>query len=68
MTSYGSKIACPHCKKAHVVRMGEIGDQRQVEFVCQACGEAVLINQLADEPVAQVQAANEMGFKLKSVE
>jgi Fe2+ or Zn2+ uptake regulation protein len=48
--------------------MGEIGDQRQVEFTCDKCGEAVSINQPAEEPVAQVQAENAMGFKLKTVD
>jgi predicted Zn finger-like uncharacterized protein len=68
MTSYGSEIACPHCQAAHIVRMGEIGPQRQVEFTCQACGQAVSINQLGDEPAAPVQVPIETGFKLKSVE
>ncbi len=68
MTSYGSEIACPHCKKEHIVRMGEIGPQRQVEFTCQACGKAVLINQLMEGSAPPVQVPIETGFKLKSVE
>lgn len=68
MTSYGNQIACPHCQAAHIVRMGEIGAQRQVEFTCTACGAAVSINQTVEEPVAPVQTENEMSFKLKSVD
>jgi Fe2+ or Zn2+ uptake regulation protein len=68
MTSYGSTVPCPFCNAVHAIRMGEIGDQRQVEFTCDKCGEAVSINQPAEEPVAQVQAENAMGFKLKTVD
>jgi predicted RNA-binding Zn-ribbon protein involved in translation (DUF1610 family) len=68
MTSYGNKIACPHCQTAHVIRMGEIGNQRQVTFTCTSCGQAVAIDQAAEKAVVPVQAGNEMGFKLKGVD
>jgi predicted RNA-binding Zn-ribbon protein involved in translation (DUF1610 family) len=43
MSSYGSKVHCPSCGKPHIVRVGEIKAQRQIEFVCAKCRNAISI-------------------------
>jgi len=43
MQSHGSKIHCPSCGTAHVVRVGEVKTHREIEFVCSACGIPISI-------------------------
>jgi transcription elongation factor Elf1 len=50
MSSHGSKVHCPSCGKPHVVQVGEIKAQRQIEFVCSRCALAISI--AADAVVA----------------
>jgi transposase-like protein len=50
MSTYGSVAPCPECRAEHVIRVGEIKDQRRVEFTCAGCGAAVVLENEARQP------------------
>jgi transposase-like protein len=50
MTTYGSTTQCPNCSADHVIRVGEIKDQRRVEFTCASCGAAVVLENETRQP------------------
>ncbi len=43
MSSYGSVIVCPECGADHIVRVGEIKNERRLEFTCPGCGAKVVL-------------------------
>jgi transposase-like protein len=43
MSTYGSVAACPECGAEHVIRVGDIKNQRRIEFTCAGCGAEVVV-------------------------
>jgi transposase-like protein len=52
MSTYGSVIRCPGCGAGHVLRVGEITNQRRIEFTCTICAtDVILDNEIRDPAV-----------------
>jgi predicted RNA-binding Zn-ribbon protein involved in translation (DUF1610 family) len=50
MSTYGSVIRCPACGTEHVIRVGEIANQRRIEFTCTNCSADVVLDNEIQEP------------------
>lgn len=52
MSTYGSIVRCPECGAEHAIRVGEIANQRRIEFTCAGCAaQVVLDNEIRDAAV-----------------
>jgi DNA-directed RNA polymerase subunit RPC12/RpoP len=69
MSSYGNEIACPKCGHKHIIRVGEIKAERQVEFTCSACKAPIAIDQSQEEETTEpVAKEDRLKFTLKGVD
>jgi hypothetical protein len=50
MSTYGGVVRCPACGSEHVIRVGEIANQRRIEFICANCSIGVVLDNDVREP------------------
>jgi transposase-like protein len=50
MSTYGNVIRCPACGAEHVIRVGEIANQRRIEFTCAGCAADIVLDNEIREP------------------
>ena len=43
MSTYGTVIACPEGGAEHIVRVGDIKNERRMEFTCPGCRAGVVV-------------------------
>ena len=55
MSTYGSVVQCPACDSEHVIRVGEIANQRRIEFTCANCTVNVVLDNEVREPAVHQQ-------------